>query len=215
MIARGAVRPWSGFFLQEFAGTRVSDFWAAYNAVDCALRQTCLVHLLRDLEQVDKDTDAGADWPAFAKKLRRVLGDAIRLWRRRDDLSTEVYESRRQQIVLRLMQLLEEPWHSRQARRIVKRLNRHLDDVFTFLYEDNVPFENNLAERSIRPAVIIRKNSYGNRSDKGADVQAVFMSIFQTLKKRGHNPIATITSALTTDLQTGKLPPLPGIASDR
>jgi hypothetical protein len=27
-----------------------------------------------------------------------------------------------------------------------------------------VPFENNHTERSIRPAVILRKNSYGNRS---------------------------------------------------
>ena len=37
------------FFTQEFSGTLVSDFWGAYNAVACARRQTCLVHLLRDL----------------------------------------------------------------------------------------------------------------------------------------------------------------------
>ncbi|MGF1581315.1 MAG: IS66 family transposase, partial [Gemmataceae bacterium] len=60
------------------------------------------------------------------------------------------------------------------------------------------------------------KNSYGNRSEKGADAQAVFLTIFQTLKKRGHNPITTITSALTTYLQTGQLPPLPAkITSDQ
>ncbi|MDQ1255622.1 MAG: Transposase family protein, partial [Candidatus Hydrogenedentes bacterium] len=35
------------FFRQEFAGTLVSDFWAPYNAVACASRQKCLVHLLR------------------------------------------------------------------------------------------------------------------------------------------------------------------------
>jgi len=41
------------FSVQEFAGTLVSDFWGAYNAVVCALRQTCLVHLLRDLDHVE------------------------------------------------------------------------------------------------------------------------------------------------------------------
>ena len=41
--------------------------------------------------------------------------------------------------------------------------------------------DNNHAERTIRPAVIIRKNSYGNRSQRGADCQAVLMSIFRTL----------------------------------
>ena len=73
-----------------------------------------------------------------------------------------------------------------------------------------MPFENNLAERSIRPAVILRKNSYGNRSGKGADIQAVLMSVFFTLKKRGHNPVNAISQALKQYLETGSLPALPG-----
>ena len=55
-------------------------------------------------------------------------------------------------------------------------------------------------------AVILRKNSDGNRNDHGADCQAVLMSLFRTLKQRGHDPIKTILSAL----QTGQLPPMPG-----
>jgi hypothetical protein len=35
------------------------------------------------------------------------------------------------------------------------------------------------------------------------------MSVFFTLKKRGHNPVAVIREALTMYLETGKLPPLP------
>jgi hypothetical protein len=33
---------------ESFAGTLVSDFYAAYNGLDCA-KQRCLVHLLREL----------------------------------------------------------------------------------------------------------------------------------------------------------------------
>jgi transposase len=35
------------------------------------------------------------------------------------------------------------------------------------------------------------------------------MSIYRTLKQRGHNPIQTIVEAIRTYLQTGSLPPLP------
>jgi hypothetical protein len=57
--------------------------------------------------------------------------------------------------------------------------------------------------------VIIRKNSYANRSQRGADTQAVLMSIHRTLHQRGHDLLATITQALHDYLQTGTLPPLP------
>jgi hypothetical protein len=70
-------------------------------------------------------------------------------------------------------------------------------------------YNNNHAEREVRPAVIIRKNSYGNRSEVGADAQAVLMTIFRTLKQRGHQPIQTIVAALRAYVSTGALPQLP------
>ena len=197
------------FFIEEFAGTLVSDFWGAYNAVVCALRQTCLVHLLRELEHTEQYKLPGEHWPEFAKKLRRLVGDAIRLWRARTEMPAETYASRRGRLATRLAELIATPWKDRHAKRLVKRLRRHQNDLFTFLDQADVPFENNTAERAIRPAVIIRKNSYGNRSQRGADCQAVLMSIFRTLKQRGHDPVQTILNALTSYLKTGLLPPLP------
>ena len=196
------------FFVEEFAGTLVSDFWGAYNAVVCALRQTCLVHPLRQLDNTEQYKSPGVQWPEFAKKLR-LVGDAVRLWSRRDETSAEEYASRRARLAARLEELLDTPWTDRHARRLVKRLRRHRNHVFTFLDQANVPFDNNTAERAIRPAVIIRKNSYGNRSDQGADCQAVLMSIFRTLKQRGHNPIRSIVHALAHCLTIGHLPPMP------
>ena len=101
------------------------------------------------------------------------------------------------------------PWEGTHTKRLVKRLRRYQNDLFTFLDQPGVPFDNNAGERAIRPAVIIRKNSYGNRSQRGADCQAVLMSIFRTLKQRGHDPIRTVIDALATYLTTGQLPPLP------
>ena len=197
------------FFIEEFQGTLVSDFWGPYNAVLCAARQKCLVHLLRDMHSVDPDHKGGSEWPEFAKKLRRLIGDAIRLGRDKGDLPAENFASRRQRLTERLHEILATEWEDRQARRLVKRLRRHRDELFTFLDKPGVPFDNNLAERAVRPAVIIRKNSYANRSRHGADVQAVLMTIYRTLKQRGHNPLQTITDALRNYLTIGTLPPLP------
>jgi transposase len=109
----------------------------------------------------------------------------------------------------RLDELIATPWEDAQARRLIKRLRRHRNHLFTFLDKPGVPFENNLAERAVRPAVIIRKNSYANRSQQGAEVQGVLMSIYRTLRQRGHNPLQTITQALADYVTTGKLPALP------
>jgi transposase len=196
------------FLRDEFAGTLVTDFWGAYNAVVCGARQTCLAHLLRDLEHVEQYKHPTAQWPEFAKKLRRLLRDAIRL-SQRVERREAAFVSRRERLHARLAELIETPWKDSQARRLVKRLRRHQNDLFTFLDHPDVPFDNNHAERAIRPAVIIRKNSYCNRSERGADTQAVLMSIYRTLKQRGHDPITIISNAIATHLSTGQLPPLP------
>ena len=196
------------FFRQEFAGVLVTDFWAAYNAVVCGARQTCLPHLLRDLEHVEKYKHPSPEWAVFAKKLRRLLGDAMRL-KRRSQLPADEFPARRQRLLERLDELIATPWEDKQARRLIKRFKRHRNHLFTFLDYADVPYDNNAGERAIRPAVIIRKNSYCNRSQRGADTQAVLMSIYRTLKQRGHDPLTTLTNALTEYLQTGKLPALP------
>ncbi|MCP4901053.1 MAG: transposase [bacterium] len=138
----------------------------------------------------------------------------MRLWRRCDELSEAAYASRRNRLEVRLQQLIDTPWEGTHAKRLVKRLRRHQNDLFTFLDQPGVPFDNNAGERAIRPAVIIRKNSYGNRSQRGADCQAVLMSIFRTLKQRGHDPIRTLIDALATYLTTGQLPKLPKPKND-
>ncbi|MBK8267223.1 MAG: transposase [Planctomycetes bacterium] len=196
------------FFKLEFAGTLVTDFWGAYNAVACSKRQMCLVHLLRDLENVEAYHRVNQDWPAFAKKLRRLVSDAIRLWKR-EAVPAGEYASRRARLDQRLAELIESPWDHTDARRLIKRLRRHAGDLFTFLDEPGVPFDNNHAERAIRPAVNIRKNSQSNRSERGAKTQSVLMSVYRTLKQRGHSPIETIAKAIETYLNTGQLPPLP------
>jgi hypothetical protein len=199
------------FFSREFSGVLVTDFWAAYNAVACAAKQKCLPHLLRDLKRTQHYHRPGGDWPAFARKLRRLIRDSLRLSKRRRELSAERFARRRQRLEVRLDRLLAQPREQAHARRLLKRLRRHRGELLTFLGQQDVPSDNNHAERMIRPAVIVRKNSYANASEEGAQTQAVLMSVFRTLKQRGHNPVAVVHGALRTYLKTGQLSPLPAL----
>jgi len=195
-------------FIKEcFDGVLVSDFWYAYNILTCA-KQKCLVHLLRELERVCKYKDSSGDWPKFSKKLKRLIRDAIRLRKRVDELNEQVYHRRCEHIEKRLQLILEHSWSNKEAKRLIKRLNRHQDELFTFLRNSDVPFDNNFGERSIRFAVIMRKNSFNNRSQKGAMTQSVLMSVFFTIKQRGLNPVETVKKALRIYIKTGKLPKL-------
>jgi transposase len=197
------------FFTDVFEGVLITDFWAPYESVCAEDRQYCLVHLLRELEKVDLRNDS-AEWRAFAKKLRRLLRDGIRL-RKRPDFAPGKFQNRVDRLNARLAKLTTEEHLDGDTRRLTKRLRKYAEYIFTFLDYTNVPFENNFAERQIRPAVILRKSSQSNRSDRGAATQAILMSVYRTLKLRGLNPTRTIANGLRTCLATGELPPLPNM----
>jgi hypothetical protein len=197
------------YFEEEFKGCLITDFWRAYDLIQSGSRQYCLAHLLREIHDIDARNESDL-WRQFSKKLRRLLGDALRLYVRRDTLSEEEFQSKRSRIDNRLELLLfVDQSEDADVRRISDRLCRSMEGLFTFLNEPGVQPTNNQAEREIRPAVIIRKNSLGNRSEKGANCQAVLMSIYRTLKRRGLNPIDTVVDALREYVKSGVLPPLP------
>ena len=195
------------FLGETFGGTLVSDFFGAYNCVLAERRQVCLAHLLRELKKVSQK-DASDEWLMFAGTLKRLLRDALRLARRGDRDALD-YSSKRACIHKRLDKLCDGIYENANAARLVKRLITYREALFSFLDDAAVPPDNNRAEREIRPAVIARKNSYHNMSDVGAKTQAILMSVFRTLKLRGHDPIETLADALTIAIAGGKLPPLP------
>jgi transposase len=51
-----------------------------------------------------------------------------------------------------------------------------------------VPPTNNLAERALRPLVVLRKITFGHRSEAGAHRMAKLMSVAETARRHGHRP---------------------------
>jgi transposase len=69
-------------------------------------------------------------------------------------------------------------------------------ELYTFVTHSDIEGTNNTAEREQRPAVLIRKISYCNRSESGAENQAILMSSIRTTEKRGQNFVETATQHL-------------------
>src|SRR5664279_4883662 len=68
---------------------------------------------------------------------------------------------------------------------LAKRICKHLWQLFVFVEHPEVSPDNNAAERSIRPFVVLRKVSGGTRSAAGSNTQVVLLSLFGTWLLRG------------------------------
>ena len=87
----------------------------------------------------------------------------------------------------RLGALLSENYSDKNCKRLVKTLSRHQMELFTFCARRGLSTNNNHAERGIRPAVVMRKTTFGSQSEKGANDTAVLMSFFQTARLQEEN----------------------------
>jgi transposase len=186
LIERGRGYPEAVKILGEaFEGVIGADGWAPYRRFERATRQLCLAHLLRRCREL-LEAPPTSDCAAYFAAIKSVLQDALALRDRRDDgtISPHGLSVSTGRIEARLNRLLDDPDLHDESLRFAEHLVRNRDAVFTFLKRPDVEATNHLAEQAIRPAVINRKTSGGNRTDNGARTQAVLMSVLRTCKLR-------------------------------
>jgi len=173
---------------ETFDGVLVTDFFAAYGFLRAAAKQKCLAHLLRELEKVSL-RNKGEEWAGFAARTSRFVKDALRLGAERRHFGDDEYDRRWRRLHDRLADLNGGDYADKDCRRLARRLEKHRDELLTFLERENVDATNNHGERTIRPAVVMSKSYGGNRSEAGAETQATLMSVFRTLEMRGIDPL--------------------------
>lgn len=167
-----------------FAGTLVSDFYAAYNGLECP-KQRCLVHLLRELAKLREELPA-ASVRTFIEPLIALFQDAIQLGKDRKRLSQQAFAEARQDIHNRFDDLLLN-CRSRNAdcMRIWRRLFKHCHELFTFLDNPRVPADNNGCERDIRSLAAARNDGGVHRAEGSAAAFARIKSVIVTSLKNG------------------------------
>ncbi|MDE1862804.1 MAG: IS66 family transposase [Thaumarchaeota archaeon] len=169
--------------LGDYGGNITSDSWPAWNHVG-STHQRCHYHYFREIDDTIRYKSPGRQFKRFAKKLRRILYDSQRAGAIRSRAKRIITRKRFEK---RIEKLASSRYTERNCIRFVKRLRREKEMLFTFLEIDGVKCHNNDAERQIRPSVVIRKITYGNRSEEGAYAHKVLMSVHQTCNLRGQN----------------------------
>lgn len=187
------------------AGVMVSDFYAAYNCLNCR-KQRCLTHLLRELHDLREKLPA-ADVQAFIQPLITLLQDAIALGKRRDELKPDAFDKRHLDIKVRFIEMLLECESDHpDCQRIWKRLHRHADELLTFLEEPGIPADNNGGERDIRSVAAARGDGGVNRTEWGATAFANLKSVVRTCQKSGVRYLDYMLRLVRAVLDHDKLP---------
>jgi transposase len=75
----------------------------------------------------------------------------------------------------------------------IEYMIKHWQQLTLFLRKEGAPLDNNLVERSLKMAILNRKNALFYKTQNGADVGDIFMSIIQTCKFSNVNAFEYLT----------------------
>ena len=190
----------------KYGGILVADFYSAYNRLKFRI-QRCLVHLEREMRKCLLQ-DTSGEYARYHKILKRIIRDARKLKEDRKKFAPAVYIGKASMIRKRLLRWACREHENKHLKRLAQRIMKHATEMLVFLESPEIPSDNNLAERMIRPNVIIRNRSFQNRSDAGAKAHEVMMSLLQTLRLQEKDSIAFFRKAILRHSQGHQAPVL-------
>jgi hypothetical protein len=166
--------------LKDFSGVMVSDFYAAYDAIECR-QQKCLIHFIRDLNndllRHPYDDEFKRLVGAFAGLVKPMIETVDRRGLKKRFLG------KHRIFVNRFYKRLSGEFGAGEAaRKIIERLQKNRNTMFTFLDFDDVPWNNNNAEHAIKAFALLRRVIDGVTSEKGLRDFLVLLSLCETCK---------------------------------
>ncbi len=93
--------------------------------------------------------------------------------------------------------MVGQQFSSKVAQGCQKRIAKYGDRLFTFLSHDGVPWNNNLAENAVKLVASRRRVIEGLMSERGIGDYLIFLSIYQTLRRKGGNFLRFLRSGNT------------------
>jgi transposase len=175
----------------------IHDCWKSHFEPVALSHQICIAHLLRELNYLDECYDSS--WPKLFKEL---LLDAIHFKKKlvASDYIAPIYE--RTVLLQRLDRLLVKliKPEDKELASFHRRMIRYKDYIFTFLFNPEVPPDNNGSERAIRNIKVKHKISGYFKSFKGALQFAILRSVLDTTLKNGQNILNAFSQIISLPL---------------
>jgi hypothetical protein len=188
----------------EYEGVLVSDCLASYDDAT-PVQHKCYAHHLKAISVAQTDHEAAAGRPsAYLQAVRGLLIGAKGLKKARPDLPEERAQAYRDALERRADRLLASDRAdalTEQEDKIRRRLKKQRDHLFVFLDHEAVPATNNRAERQLRPAVIRRKLSCGNRTPRGAEAFERMASVVETCVQQGRSVVDYLMATMSLGIE--------------
>ena len=166
--------------LKNFSGVLVSDFYAAYDAIDCP-QQKCLIHFIRDLNSGILEHPYDIGLKRLASDFAGLLKPMVETVARRG-LKKRFLKKHRSAVQRFYNRLADCPITSDAAEKLVGRLQKNRYKMFTFLDFDDVPWNNNNAEHAVKAFASVRRVIEGPTTENGLREFLVLLSICETCK---------------------------------
>lgn len=171
----------------DYAGVMVTDRGKSYDAEELlgVKQQKCLDHLKENINEVLEHKTGRAR--SFGLKLKGILRNARQLWRDQRAGQAEKFQAEAERLEEELtMHLRPRFLKDEDNQRLLDGIGLQHDygRVLLFLQDPTIEPTNNRGERTLRPAVIVRKLSHGSKNERGAEAFAGFTSVIQTAAKK-------------------------------
>lgn len=180
---------------KKLPGVLLVDRYGAYNKAPCKI-QYCYAHLLRDVEDIQRAFPDSKEVSCFVETLTPLLSSAM--GPRGLNLSKPQFRLQANHLKKQILAVVNHPARHPAIQKIQDIFRKHPNRLFHWAKSPNIPADNNLAERELRPLVIARKLSFGSQSDDGAMTREILMTVLRTLRKASPNPHAHLKAALNT-----------------
>ena len=190
---RSAQVPLAVFGKAPLEGTLVVDRYNGYNKVPCAI-QYCYAHLLRDVEDLEKEFPDNGEVSTFTAVVIPLLSSAIKL--RKQPIDDVEFYAQAAHIRSEIQAAMDQPARHLGIRRIQDIFRNNKNRLYHWSEDRRVPADNNLAERDLRPSVIARKISFGSVSDAGAQTRSTLTTVVTTQRKQGLDTEQRLSVAL-------------------
>jgi len=191
--SRAAAIPKEIFGTDSLPGVLVVDRYNGYNKMPCAI-QYCYAHLLREIQDLEKELPDNPEIKAFTNCMAPLLSEAMGL--RAIDIGKREFKRRAGRIKRKILKTVKKEAKHPGIQRIQDIFRNNAHRLYHWARDRDIPADNNLAERELRPLVIARKLSFGSQSDAGAKTREILMTVLQTLKKQNDNPTAAFQDML-------------------
>jgi hypothetical protein len=169
--------------LAGYQGVLVSDFYPGYDSMPCR-QQKCLVHLIRDINDDLWKSPFDKELEAFAVELQALLVPILEAVDRYGLKVRHLRKFLKDVAWFYERNITGREYASEAMRTFQKRFDRYRESLFTFLTQDGIPWENNMAERAIRQLAVQRKIS-GSFFKRVAPQYLLLLAVAQTCRFQG------------------------------